>query len=162
MACCIQLDFIPVAHERQWSAHGAFGGDVEHDRAESRAAQVRISDARHVAHPLPQQPVRNIVRCHAPNATADAVRRMDRPYVTDAAFKQPPIPHVSFSPRGTSELACQVREAAESSGGFRVMLLEEHGNVAAGRDLMDAFIWADLVEEMAQIAFIASAIQENG
>lgn len=87
---------------------------------------------------------------------------MDRPYVTDAVFKQPPIPHVSFSPSGTPELARQVREAAESSGDFRVMLLDEHRIVGAGRDLMDAFFWADLAEGMAQIAFIASAIQENG
>jgi L-fuculose-phosphate aldolase len=106
--------------------------------------------------------VQAIVHCHPPYATAYAVRRTDIPYVTDAAFKQPPMPHVSFSPSGTTELARKVREAAESSSNFRVMLLDEHGIVAVGRDLMEAFIWADLAEEMAQIAFIAGAIQENG
>lgn len=106
--------------------------------------------------------VNAILHCHAPHATAYAVRRMDIPYVTDAAFKQPPMPHVSFSPSGTLELARKVREAADSSSDFRVMLLDEHGIVAVGRDLMEAFIWADLAEEMAQIAFIASMIPENG
>ncbi len=105
--------------------------------------------------------VNAIVHSHSPYATAYAVRRMDIPYVTDAAFKQPPMPHVSFSPSGTPELAEKVREAARSSGAFRVMLLDEHGIVAVGRDLMDAFIWADLAEEMAQIAFIASTIPES-
>jgi ribulose-5-phosphate 4-epimerase/fuculose-1-phosphate aldolase len=100
--------------------------------------------------------VNAIVHCHPPYATAHAVRRMDIPYVTDAAFKQPPMPHVSFSPSGSAELAREVREAAESSGNFRVMLLDEHGIVGVGSDLMQAFIWADLAEEMAQIALLAS------
>jgi L-fuculose-phosphate aldolase len=105
--------------------------------------------------------VNAIVHCHPPYATAYAVRRIDIPYVTDAAFKQPPMPHVSFSPSGTPELARKVRDAAESSSDFRVMLLDEHGIVAVGHNLMQAFIWADLAEEMAQIAFIAGAIQEE-
>ena len=100
--------------------------------------------------------VNAIVHCHPPCATAYAVRRIDIPYVTDAAFKQPPMPHVSFSPSGSAELARKVREAAESSSDFRVMLLDEHGIVGVGSDLMQAFIWADLAEEMAQIALLAS------
>lgn len=100
--------------------------------------------------------VNAIVHCHPPYATAYAVRQMDIPYVTDAAFKQPLMPHVSFSPSGSAELARKVREAAESSGDFRVMMLDEHGIVGVGGDLKQAFIWADLAEEMAQIALLAS------
>jgi len=104
-----------------------------------------------------------VVHCHAPHATAYAVRRMDIPYVTDAAFKQPPTPHVPFAPSGTQELAQAVGRAARSSLDFRVMLLDEHGIVAVGADLMEAFLFADLAEELAQIAWISSQIkpQEN-
>ena len=101
-----------------------------------------------------------IVHCHAPHATAYAVRRTDIPYVTDAAFKQPRMPHVPFAPSGTRELAQAVGKAARSSDDFRVMLLDEHGIVAVGRDLMEAFLFADLAEEMAQIAWISSQISE--
>lgn len=103
-----------------------------------------------------------IVHCHAPYATAYAVRRMDIPYVTDAAFKQPAMPHVPFAPSGTQELAQAVGRAARSSADFRVMLLDEHGIVAVGADLMEAFLFADLAEEMAQIAWIAAHIRQPG
>ena len=99
-----------------------------------------------------------IVHCHAPHATAYAVRCTDIPYVTDAAFKQPPMPHVPFAPSGSEELAQAVGKAARSSPDFRVMLLDEHGIVSVGADLMEAFLFADLAEEMAQIAWIASHI----
>jgi L-fuculose-phosphate aldolase len=101
-----------------------------------------------------------VVHCHAPYATAYAVRRMDIPYVTDAAFKQPAMPHVPFAPSGTRELAQAVGRAARSSAGFRVMLLDEHGIIAVGADLMEAFLFADLAEEMAQIAWISAHIRQ--
>lgn len=102
-----------------------------------------------------------IVHCHAPYATAYAVRRMDIPYVTDSAFKQPPVVHVPYAPSGTEELAQNVGQAARSRSDFRVMLLDEHGMVAVGADLMEAFLFADLAEEMAQIAWISSHIKAN-
>lgn len=100
-----------------------------------------------------------IVHCHAPHATAYAARCMDIPYVTDSAFKQPPMPHVPFAPSGSKELAQAIGKAARNSPDFRVMLLDEHGIIAVGADLMEAFLVADLAEEMAQIAWIASHIK---
>lgn len=100
-----------------------------------------------------------IVHCHAPHATAYAVRCMDIPYVTDAAFKQPAMPHVPFAPSGTKELASKVGEAARSSTDFRVILLDEHGIITVGANLMEAFLFADLAEEIAQIAWISSQIE---
>ena len=52
--------------------------------------------------------VNGIVHCHPPCATAYAVCKMDIPYVTDAAFKQPPMPHVDFSPSGSEGLVKRV------------------------------------------------------
>lgn len=102
--------------------------------------------------------VNAIVHCHPPYATAYAVCKADIPYVTDAAFKQPAMPHISFSPSGSEELARKVGAAAQADGSFRVMLLDEHGIIAVGKDLMQAFVFADLAEEMAQIAFLSSSI----
>src|SRR5665811_142511 len=42
----VQLDFISVAHQRQRTANGAFGGDVQDDRAERRAAPVSYTHLR--------------------------------------------------------------------------------------------------------------------
>ena len=41
---------------------------------------------------------------------------------------------------------------------FRVMILDEHGIVAVGSDLVQAYNFADLTEEMAQIAYVSSTI----
>lgn len=99
-----------------------------------------------------------IVHCHSRYATAYAVRKMDIPYVTDAAFKQPPMPHVSFSPSGSEDLVEKVREATRQNPGFRTMLLDEHGIISVGADLVQAYNFADLAEEMAQIALLSSLI----
>lgn len=99
-----------------------------------------------------------IVHCHPPHATAYAVRKLDIPYVTDAAFKQPPMPHASFSPSGSKQLAQEVETVARNDKTFRVMILDEHGIISVGDDLMQAFIFAELAEEMAQIAFLSSLI----
>ena len=100
-----------------------------------------------------------IVHCHAPYATAYAVRKLDIPYVTDAAFKQPSMPHVSFSPSGSEDLTEKVKVAATQHPGFRTILLEEHGIIAVGVDLVQAYNFADLAEEMAKIATISNSIQ---
>jgi ribulose-5-phosphate 4-epimerase/fuculose-1-phosphate aldolase len=103
--------------------------------------------------------VNGIVHCHSPYATAYAVRKMDIPFVTDAAFKQPPMPHVDFSPSGSEALADKVAQAARSSSDFRVIMLDEHGIIAVGTNLVQAYNFADLTEEMAQIAYLSSTIQ---
>ena len=102
--------------------------------------------------------VKGIVHCHPPYATAYAVRKMDIPYVTDAAFKQPPMPHVDFSPSGSQALVEKVAAAADSNTKFRVMMLDEHGIIAVGADLIQAYNFSDLTEELAQIAYLSSTI----
>ena len=43
-----------------------------------------------------------------------------------------------------------IAQAARDSSDFRVMLLDQHGIVAVGADLMEAFMWADLYEELSR------------
>jgi ribulose-5-phosphate 4-epimerase/fuculose-1-phosphate aldolase len=83
---------------------------------------------------------------------------MDIPYVTDAAFKQPPMPHVDFSPSGSDDLAEKVAYAVQDNNKFRVIMLDEHGIIAVGVDLAQAYNFADLAEEMAKIAYVSSTI----
>jgi L-fuculose-phosphate aldolase len=104
--------------------------------------------------------VNGIVHCHPPYATAYAVRKMDIPYVTDAAFKQPHMPHVDFSPSGSEPLAQMIERTARETSGFRVIILDEHGIVAVGADLVQAYNFADLAEELAKIAYISSTIPD--
>lgn len=130
---------------REWQSNGPFIPSKE----------VHFHSEIYLARP----DVNAIVHCHPPHATAYAVCQMDIPYVTDAAFKQPPMPHVAFAPSGTEELAEKVGEAARSSDDFKVIMLDEHGIIAVGGDLMQAFLWADLAEEMAEIAFISTTIR---
>lgn len=102
--------------------------------------------------------INGIVHCHPPYATAYAVRKMDIPYVTDAAFKQPPAPHVDFSPSGSDALVEKVKQAVQNDDKFRIIMLDEHGIIAVGTDLSQAYNFADLAEEMAQIAYLAATI----
>jgi L-fuculose-phosphate aldolase len=99
-----------------------------------------------------------VCHCHPPYATAYAVCKMDIPLVTDAAFKQPPMPHVSFSPSGSQDLAAKVGEAARSLTNLRAILLDEHGVITVGSDLTAAYNFMDVTEEIARIAFISSLI----
>jgi L-fuculose-phosphate aldolase len=103
--------------------------------------------------------VQAVCHCHPPYATAYAVLGMDIPYVTDAAFKQPPMPHVSFSPSGTRELAEKVGAAARANPGLRTILLDQHGVITVGSDLVMAYNFMDLAEEIARIAYLAGTIQ---
>lgn len=99
-----------------------------------------------------------VLHCHPPHATAYAVARRDIPMLTDAAFKQPPIPRVPFAPSGTEALRDNVARALEGDSQCRVLLLEEHGVIALGANVVAAYDTADLIEELARIAYLARGL----
>jgi len=99
-----------------------------------------------------------VAHVHPPYCTAFAVKKRDIPYVTDSAFKQPPMPGVAFAPSGTSELRNNVAAAVKANQGCRVLLMEMHGIAALGVDVVKAYDLADLTEEMAHIAFLAERL----
>jgi ribulose-5-phosphate 4-epimerase/fuculose-1-phosphate aldolase len=106
--------------------------------------------------------VNAVLHVHPPHATAYAVRCRSIPMVTDAAFKQPPMPHVPFAPSGSDELQQNVVQAIEANPQCKVLLLEEHGIVALGKDVLTAYNVADLTEELAWIAFLAEQLGHSG
>jgi len=99
-----------------------------------------------------------VLHVHPPHATAFAVKKSDIPMLTDAAFKQRPIPRVSFAPSGSDALQQGVADAITANPGCAALLLEEHGLVTLGTTVVAAFYLADLVEELAHIACLAAAL----
>ncbi|MFO8089544.1 MAG: class II aldolase/adducin family protein [Desulfatiglandaceae bacterium] len=99
-----------------------------------------------------------VVHLHPPYCTAFAVKKRSIPAVTDSALKQPPIPRVPFAPSGTDELRRYTAEALKTSPGCQVLLLEMHGIVAIGSNIIKAYDTADLTEESARIAYLAQAL----
>ena len=99
-----------------------------------------------------------VLHIHPPYATAFAVLKRDIPMVTDAAFKQPPMPRVPFEPSGTSELQANVVEAINTNPGCKVLLLEQHGIICLGEDIRWAYDIADLTEELARIAYLTETL----
>jgi len=97
-----------------------------------------------------------VLHVHPPHATAYAVAKHDIPMLTDAALKQPPIPRVPFAPSGTEELRQNVASAVRENPGCRSLLLELHGLIALGSDITAAYNQADLIEEVATIAYLST------
>ena len=105
-----------------------------------------------------RQDIEAVLHVHPPHATAYAVKKCDIPMVTDAAFKQPPMPRVPFAPSGSEELRQGVVRAVQQNPGCKVLLLERHGIVALGANVITAYNIADLTEELARIAFLAEQL----
>jgi L-fuculose-phosphate aldolase len=99
-----------------------------------------------------------VLHVHPPYSTSFAVQERDIPMVTDAAFKQPPMPRVPFAPSGSEELRENVVRAIEANPRCKVLLLEEHGIVALGVDVRTAYNLADLTEELACIAYLSEQL----
>ena len=102
-----------------------------------------------------------VLHIHPPYATTFAVLKRDIPMVTDAAFKQPPMPKVPFEPSGTRELQANVVEAITNNPGCKVLLLEQHGIICLGEDVRWAYDLADLTEELARIAFLKETLEKT-
>ncbi len=96
-----------------------------------------------------------VLHVHPPHATAYAVKKRDIPMVTDAAFKQKPMPHVPFAPSGSDQLQANVARIVEENPSCAILLLEQHGIATLGSSIVNAFYLADLAEELARIAYLA-------
>jgi ribulose-5-phosphate 4-epimerase/fuculose-1-phosphate aldolase len=96
-----------------------------------------------------------VLHVHPPHATAYAVKKRDIPMVTDAAFKQKPMPRVPFAPSGSDQLQANVARAVAENPGCAILLLEQHGIATLGSNIVNAFYLADLAEELARIAYLA-------
>lgn len=101
-----------------------------------------------------------LAHVHPPYATAYANKNLSLPLVTVSARAN--LKHVACvecAIPGSSELRELVRTGLEANPEARAILMKEHGILTLGKDLMEAFYLADLVEDSAKIAFIEANIK---
>jgi L-fuculose-phosphate aldolase len=125
---------------------------VDRDRNVLQGRERSFSEfALHVAIYDERSDVDAVIHAHPPFATALAVSggQMLRPIIPESVVSiGPAVPLVPFAAPG-SEAA--TRQLAEAIARYDVVLLENHGVVAAGDDLEQAFLRVELVEHLARI-----------
>ncbi|MEM8562848.1 MAG: class II aldolase/adducin family protein [Pseudomonadota bacterium] len=92
--------------------------------------------------------VQAVVHCHSPYATILACARQAIPpmHYMVAAVSEKGIPLAAYARFGSEALARANRKALENAA---ACLLENHGQLATGKDLSSALALAELVESMA-------------
>lgn len=104
-----------------------------------------------------------VAHLHPPYATAYSNRMNPLPLVTVSArgvLKE--VPCIESAPAGSSELSRYVQEGLKRfPAAVRVILMREHGTLALGADLANAYYLSDLAEDTAKIAFIEGNIKND-
>jgi len=99
---------------------------------------------------------------HPPYSTAYSNKGKGLPLVTISArviLKN--VPCVECFLPGSQELSDTVCEGLKANLDAKALLMKEHGILAMGPDLKASYYIADLVEDTAKIAFIASNIPDD-
>jgi L-fuculose-phosphate aldolase len=102
--------------------------------------------------------VGGVIHAHPPYATSWAIAGAVFPMVTGPSkvwLKK--IPMVPPAPSGSLELARMVTEAFADES-IRVVLMQGHGLVAAGKTIFDAFNFVDWAEDAARAAIFTGLI----
>jgi len=101
--------------------------------------------------------VRSVVHTHSPYATAFAVLNEPIPMVLIEMvyFLPGGVPIAPVASQGTTALGLGVVEALR---GHVACLMQNHGAIAVGRDLPEAYIRAEYVEDAAKIYHMARAV----
>jgi L-fuculose-phosphate aldolase len=98
--------------------------------------------------------VQAVVHSHPPIATAFACsgRALDEMLCQEAAMTVGSIPLAAYATTGTDEVAASLRPyIAEHDA----ILLENHGAVSSGKNLLDAFMKMETIEHLAHVALVA-------
>ena len=102
-----------------------------------------------------------VAHLHPPYATAYSNRLKPLPLVTVSArgvLKE--VPCIESAAAGSPELSRYVQEGLRTfSPSVKVILMREHGTLALGVDLSNAYYLSDLAEDTAKIAFIEGNIK---
>ena len=92
-----------------------------------------------------------VVHTHSPFATAMSILVEELPAVAAASAPYSPVKVAPFEIPGSQEIA---EAAVKAMGDHNVVcLLENHGLIAAGRNVSQAMSIAEYVEENSQIAY---------
>ncbi len=98
-----------------------------------------------------------VFHTHSPHATAFAVNRMDIPAALIEAyfFLGGSVPCAEYATPGTPEVGIYAARVLPGKGGC---LLANHGVVAVGSDLAQAYIRAEYIEDAAKIYIMAKQL----
>jgi L-fuculose-phosphate aldolase len=95
-----------------------------------------------------------VVHTHSPMTTGLALAgKKIEPVTLESAVMLSDVPILEFRYPGTKELGDQV---AESIMGHRAMILQNHGVIAVGFDLIEALTTIEVLEEISTMTFVAS------
>ena len=100
-----------------------------------------------------------VAHLHPPYATTYSNKLRPLPMVTVSArgvLKE--VPCIESAPAGSQELAGFVQQGLKQYPAAKVILMREHGTLALGADLANAYYLTDLAEDTAKIAFIEGGI----
>jgi L-fuculose-phosphate aldolase len=101
--------------------------------------------------------IKAIVHPHGIYSTAFAAARRDIPMVVyEFNFAGGDVPCAKYAKAGTEELAANIIEVLGDKR--KAALMANHGSVALGTDITDAFNVAEYLEKMAQVALYASML----
>jgi L-fuculose-phosphate aldolase len=102
-----------------------------------------------------------VLHAHPPYATSYAVAGVELPLVSSPGrFILKKVPLLRFAASGSPELAEIVTDGFRDPTVFSA-LLSSHGIVTVGRDMYEAFKYADWTEDAAHIAFLASSLKRK-
>lgn len=100
-----------------------------------------------------------IAHVHPPYATAYSNKGTSLPLVTvSSRLNLKHGPYIECFRPGSPELRDCVIQGIKNNPEVNSLLMKEHGILTLGRDLRHAYYLADLVEDTAKIAYIASTI----
>jgi len=101
--------------------------------------------------------VRAVVHAHPPIATAFACsgRALDEVLCQEAVMTVGRIPLAPYATTGTDEVAASLRPYIPEHD---AILLENHGAVSSGKNLLDAFMKMETIEHLAHVALVAQQL----
>jgi L-ribulose-5-phosphate 4-epimerase len=109
-----------------------------------------------------REDVGGIVHVHPPYATAFSCLNKPLPLVTiSARTNLKEVPCIEVAPMGSAELREYVGDAIKAYPGIKAILMRDHGILAQGKDLVQAFNIADLVEYTAKIAYAYLTLRQE-
>jgi ribulose-5-phosphate 4-epimerase/fuculose-1-phosphate aldolase len=102
--------------------------------------------------------VNAVIHTHSPMTTGLALAEVKiKPITLEAAIMLANVPILPFRYPGTKELAELV---GENILGNRALILQNHGVIAVGYDLIEALSTIEILEEVATMTFVASHFKE--
>ena len=102
-----------------------------------------------------------VIHTHSPYGTAFAVASKPLPVVSESLARwnvTSPLPVARWAPRGSDESISYIADALRANIEASAVLLENHGLLVAGDDVMGSARKVIAIEENAQLAVLSSSI----